>query len=199
MTARRTALALAILGATALGAIVIITVTVVRHRSTRQGQIKATDLVPGALLHAHNFHWTQMKGGQSQWILKARDASYAADRSSLTLMDAEVAMTTKDGRQLRLAAPLAKLRLERNHIDEAELSGGLVVHYGDFVLTTPEATFAPDKDELQAKGVVTIQGKGVQVSGVGLAGHPKAEVFELLKQVSTRIMPGQKGAPPKAS
>jgi LPS export ABC transporter protein LptC len=156
-------------------------------------------MMPGALLHAHNFHWTQMKGDQNQWVLKARDASYAADKSSLILADAELSMTAKDGRNMALVAPRARLTLNGNHISGANLSGGLVVHYGEFTLTTEKATFSPDTDQLAAPGPVSILGPNMSVSGVGLTGHPKAEVFELLQQVSTRIVPRQKSAPVKGS
>jgi LPS export ABC transporter protein LptC len=199
MSPRRVGRALALSGAVVLAVILIISVTVVWHRETRQALTKAAGLMPGALLHAHNFHWTQMKGDQSQWVLKAKDASYAADKSSLILADAELSMTAKDGRHMALVAPRARLRLEGNHISGADLSGGLVVHYGEFVLTTEKATFAPDADQLEAPGPVSIQGPNVSVNGVGLTGHPKAEVFNLLKQVSTRIVPRQRSALVKGS
>lgn len=194
MTPKRIARALGAVGVVALGVIVIVAVRVVRHRSVRQALQIAAGLTPDSLLHAHNFHWTQMKGGQNQWVLKAKDASYAADKTSLVLIGAELSMTATDGRRLELIAPQARLRLSGNHISSAELGGGLVVHYGDFVIHTEEATFAPDNDQLEAPGAVKIEGEGLTVTGVGLSGRPKAEVFQLLNQVSTEITPRHKGA-----
>jgi LPS export ABC transporter protein LptC len=199
MSPRRIGRALALSGTVVLAIILIVSIIVVWHRERKQVLTKAADLIPGALLHARNFHWTQMKGDQSQWVLRAKDASYAADKSSLMLAEAELSMTAKDGRHLALVAPRARLRLDGKHISSADLSGGLVVHYGEFILTTEKATFAPDADQLDAPGPVSIQGPNVSVSGVGLTGHPKAEVFHLLKQVSTRIVPRQKSALVKGS
>ena len=140
-----------------------------------------------------------MKGDENQWVLKAKDASYAVDKTSLILTGADLSMTAKDGKSFELFAPEARLKLSGNYVSSAALSGGLVVHYGDFVLTTDEARFSPDNDQLEASGTVKIQGQGLTVTGVGLSGHPKAELFELLQQVSTEIVPRHKGAGSKLS
>ena len=194
MSARRIARVLAMFGTIALVAIVIVTVSVVRRRSLERNLETVAGVVPGALLHAHNFHWTQMKGSQSQWVLKARDATYSNDKTSLVLSEAQVSMPGKDGKPIGLFAPVATLKLVGNHVVSAHLSGGVTVDYSDFVLTTADATFTPDEDRIQAPGPVKIEGEGLTVTGIGLTGHPKAETFQLLNQVSTRIMPRQKGA-----
>lgn len=199
MSPRRIARVLASVGAVAIVAIVVVTVWVVRQRKDVKVLVNAAGLLPGALLHARNFHWTQMKGDQSQWILQAKDASYAADKTSMVLKGADLSMISKDGKKVELVAPLATLQMEGNHIGRADLSGGLTVHYGDFVLTTDQAIFAPDNDELQAPGAVRIEGQGLTVTGVGLRGHPKEEEFQLLNEVSTRIVPKAQHANPKVS
>ncbi|HKV54997.1 MAG TPA: LPS export ABC transporter periplasmic protein LptC [Candidatus Binataceae bacterium] len=187
MSPRLIAKLLAAVGAVALAAIVIITVVVVRSRTTEQKLQTIAAVVPGALLHAHNFHWTQMRGDKSQWVLKAKDASYSNDKTSIILTDAELSMTTKDGKRLLLQTPRAKLRMSGNHISRADMTGGLRVDYGDFVLSTGNATFLPDNDEIEAPGEVKIDGPGLQVAGIGMTGHPKEQTFQLLKQVTTRI------------
>jgi LPS export ABC transporter protein LptC len=200
MSPRRIARLLAGVGAVALGAIVLVTVVVVHHRSTGKKLVTvAVGLVPGSLLHAHNFHWTQMKGDQSQWVLKAKDASYSDDKTSLTLIEPQLSMIASDGKQVALSASLARLKLEENHIKSANLTGGLVVHYGDFVVTTDAATFSPDTDQLEAPGAVKIESADMTVTGVGLSGHPKAEVFELHKQVTTRLTPRRNSERAKVS
>jgi len=199
MSPRRVARLLALLGAVTLAVILIVAIKVVRQRSIAQTVTQAAGLIPGALLHAHNFHWTQMKGDQSQWVLKAKDANFSSDRSTLLLTDALLSMTTKDGKHFDLAAAKATIKLNGNHISRADLGGGLVIHYGSFVVTTQEAIFSPDSDEVSAAGPVQVEGEGLSVSGVGLSGHPKAEVFELLKQVSTTIVPKRKSANSKVS
>jgi LPS export ABC transporter protein LptC len=199
MSPKRVAQLLAAFGAVALAAILIVAIKVVRQRSVGHTLVEASGLIPGALLHAHNFHWTQMKGDQSQWVLRAKDANYSPDKSSLVLTDALLSMTAKDGKHFDLDAAMATITLSGNHISRAELSGGVVIHYGDFVVTTKDGSFSPDSDQVDASGPVQIEGEGLSVSGVGLSGHPKAETLELLKQVSTKILPKQKRASSKAS
>ena len=167
--------------------LVVVTATVVRHRTEEQKLRTVTAIVPGVLLHARNFNWTQMRGDQSQWVLKARDARYSNDKTSIVLMEPNLSMITPDGKHLSLVASRAVLTVKANHISRADMSGGLIVDYGDFVLITDAATFLPDDDQLHADGTVKIRGPGLKVAGIGLSGRPKAQVFQLLKQVTTVI------------
>lgn len=189
MSPRRIAKALAGFGLVAVIALIAVTVWVVRHRTDARVLQTVADIVPGALLHAHNFHWTQMKSGDRQWVLTAAEASYSNDRHSLTLKDAKVEMTATDGKSVAASAPLAVMSLDGNHVKLATLSGGTTIQYGDFVLTTDSATFKPDEDEVEAAGLVTVIGQGMKVTGMGLTGHPKARIFQLRDQVNTQFIP----------
>ncbi len=174
--------------------IVVVTVIVVHQRSAQQKLETLAAIVPGALLHARNFNWTQMRGDKSQWVLKASDASYSNDKTSIFLVKPRLSMITQDGKHLSLIASRAVLTVHGNHINRAEMSGGLTVNYGDFVLTTDRATFLPDNDQLHAPGAVQINGPGLDVAGIGLSGHPKAQIFQLLKEVKTVIDEQQRRA-----
>jgi LPS export ABC transporter protein LptC len=187
MSPRRVARLLALSGLIALAVIVAITVVVVRRRSAQQKLRLVAAVMPGALLHARNFNWTQMRGDQSQWVLKANDASYSDDKTSILLLRPQLSMIAKDGKHVSLKAARAVLTVNGNHISKAELSGGLTVNYGNLVLVTEAATFLPDNDQLHAPGAVRINGPGLDVAGVGLNGHPKAQTFQLLNQVRTVI------------
>lgn len=189
MSPRRVAKAMGLFGAAALAVVFVAAVWVVRHRSSAAALSQAARVVPGALLHAHNFKWTQMKGGESQWRLSARDASYADDKTSLVLTDAALAMVSGDGKEVAVSAPHAEISVTGNHINSARLSGGLTINYGDFVLSTAEATFIPDKDVVTAPGEVKVVGEGLTVTGIGLSGHPKERSFTLLSQTNTVVVP----------
>ena len=154
MSPRRIARALAGFGAVALLILLGVTVWVVRHRHDAQAIQKVAGLVPGSLLHAHNFHWTQMKAGTPQWVLTASDAAYSGDKSALVLTDADVAMTSDDGKPVKIKAPHAVLHMNGNHVNRADLSGGTIINYGDFTVTTESASFLPDIDKVEAPGQV---------------------------------------------
>jgi hypothetical protein len=68
MSPKRIARILAWIGAVVLCAVMVVAVKVVRHRSAKQQLASNAAIVPDALLHAHNFHWTQMKGDENQWV-----------------------------------------------------------------------------------------------------------------------------------
>ncbi|HEY9157489.1 LPS export ABC transporter periplasmic protein LptC [Candidatus Binatus sp.] len=189
LSPRQIARALAGFGAAALIFLLIATIWIVRHRSAAKVLPAAAGMVPGTLLRAHNFHWTQMKAGERQWVLTAAEADYAADKTTLKLTDAVVTMDSSDGKPVVVNAPHADLTLNGNHVTRAYLTGGTVIHFGDYVLSTDSATFMPDDDKVEAPGLVTVVGDGLKVTGVGLSGHPKTRVFQLNTQVETVVTP----------
>jgi LPS export ABC transporter protein LptC len=199
MSPRRVAKALAGFGAVALIVLFVVTVWVVRHRTPVQILQTAAGMVPGSLLHAHNFHWTQMKAGERQWVLSAADASYSADRTTLTLSEPKLSMTSDDGNKVAVEAPRAVLVLDGNHVKRAMLSGGTIIDYGNFVMTTDSADFMPDENKVDAPGLVTVEGEGLKVTGIGMTGNPKTRVFELHQQVTTEISPKQASVKTKKS
>ena len=199
LSPRQIAKTLAAFGALALIVLLVATIWVVRHRSAAQVLETAAGLVPGTLLRAHNFHWTQMKAGERQWVLTAGEADYSADKTTLKLTDAVVTLTSSDGKPVTVNSPHADLTLNGNHVTRAYLTGGTVIHFGEYVLSTDSATFMPDDDKVEAPGLVTVVGDGLKVTGVGLSGHPKTRVFELHTQVQTEVMPKKDSEKPKQS
>ncbi len=199
MSPRQIAKTLAGFGALALIVLLIATVWIVRYRSAAQVLQTAAGLVPGTLLRAHNFHWTQMKAGERQWVLTAGEADYSADKTTLKLTDAVVTMVSSDGKPVVVNSPHADLTMNGNHVTRAYLTGGTVIHFGDYILSTDSATFMPDADQVDAPGLVTVIGDGLKVTGVGLSGHPKTRVFELHTQVQTEVMPKKDSEKPKQS
>jgi LPS export ABC transporter protein LptC len=189
MSPKRIAKAMGLFGAAALAVVLAVATYVVRHRAPAATIQQMAGIVPSALLHAHNLKWTQMSGGLSQWHLSAREASYSHDKTTLILSDAELSMVSKDGKDVEVSAPRAEISVSGNHITQAHLSGGLRIAYGDFVLTTGEATFAPDKDIVNAPGEVQVQGEGLTVTGTGMTGHPNERSFTLLSQTNTVVIP----------
>ena len=189
LSPKRIARAIAGFGAIALIALLAVTIYVVRNRDTTSTLKTVAGLIPGSFLHVHNFHWTQMKGGEQQWILTARDANYSSDKTSVILNDPVVTMTASDGKPVTMQAPKAELTMNGNQVKRAHMSGGTQIHYGDFVMTTDDATFQPDVDLFEATGFVAITGDGIRVTGIGMTGHAKTRQFELLNQVTTEIAP----------
>ena len=199
MSPRQIAKLLAGFGTIALVGLLVATIWIVRHRSAEQVLQTAAGLVPGTLLRAHNFHWTQMKAGERQWVLTAGEADYSADKTTLKLTDAVVTMVSSDGKPVVVNSPHADLTLNGNHVTRAYLTGGTVIHFGDYVLSTDSATFMPDDDKVDAPGLVTVVGDGLKVTGIGLSGHPKTRVFQLQTQVETIVTPKKDSGKPKQS
>ena len=188
MRPKQIAKAIALFGVVAIAALLGVTVYVVHNRAVVPTLMTVAGLIPGSLQHVHNFHWTQMKAGEQQWILTASDANYASDKSSMILDNAVITMVSQEGKPVVVKAPKAVLGMKGNKVERANLSGGTQIHYGDFLLTTDNMTFMPE-DQVDAPGPVTIEGEGIKVTGIGMTGHTKTRQFELLNQVSTYIAP----------
>jgi len=187
MSPRRVAAGLAVIGAATLLVIALFSVRAVIHRDRNKALRKALDLVPGALLHARDFHWTQMKGGHKLWELNAGEAAYSNDKTMLTLKQPQLTMIMDDGKSLQLHAAKAALQLNGNHITKAHLIGGLDLIYGEVELKTDEATFWPDQDMIRGSGPVQVRMPGFDITGVGLEAHPRARMFALQHDVRTEI------------
>ncbi len=181
---------LAVVGAASLVAIAVVAIPKMIHGDPNAALRKTLDMVPGSLLHASNFHWTQMKGDRKQWELWAREASYSDDKTVLKLREPDLLMELDDGKIVKLHSATADLKMNGKHIEEAWLKGGLKIKYEDVEISMTEATFMPDRDVLQTSGPVEIQSPGFTVNGVGLEGHPKARRFALQHQVSTELRKG---------
>ena len=189
MSPKQIARAMGLFGAAALLIVVVVAVFVVRHRSLGQNAQQIASVVPNALLNLKNFKWTQMKSDQIQWHLDAKEASYSNDKTSISLTDPNLSMVSQDGKKIVVTSPVATIAVSGNHIKSAHLSGGLQIKYGDFVITTSEATFLPDQDMVTAPGKVIVNGQGLTATGVGLSGRPKERIFTLLAQTNTQVTP----------
>jgi len=187
MSPRRVARLLAALGVIVLAAIAIMTTWVIHRRDARPSLEDVAGLVPDAFLRVQKFQWTQIKAGQTQWKLNARDATYSNDKSSVTLTDAIVRVTSEDGKEISVIAPRAVVFLDGSDVKRAELSGGATIRYGEMELVTDHASFSPLTNGVDAPGAVTLTGNGLKITGVGLSGNAKTRQFELHKQVSTEI------------
>jgi LPS export ABC transporter protein LptC len=186
MTPRQIAKLLAGTGIAALITIIVAAMWVVHSRDRQQRILeRSVRLVPGTLLHANNFHWTQMKGDRELWELRAKEANYSDSRTSAQLKGAVLSMNTSDGKPFVLKASDVRLTLTGNHVNRADFSGGLVIDYNGMQVSTEEASFFPDSDRLEAAGVVRIDGPNFKVSGLGLDAHPRAQTFSLEHQVET--------------
>ena len=200
MSPRRIAKGLAGIGIAALMVIVITAAWIIKSREReRKALAHSVRVEPGSLLHARNFHWTQMKGDKQQWQLVASEASYGENRSSLTLKDTKLMMVLDDGKPLSVQARRVDLNVTGNHVNRAEFSGGLVLDYGDVRLKTAGGVFLPDSDKLESQGRVEIAGDGFKISGVDLEAQPRARTFSLKHQVVTELTAGARRAVPKHS
>lgn len=135
-------------------------------------------------LEVGNLFLTEEKEGTLQWELEARIAQCFKKGKTL-LEDLQVTLYGQDGR-------VVTLRGDRGRFDEKtrnmEVEGGVVVTSSDgLCLRTDSLQYDHSRREITTQAPVTIDGKGVRISGVGLLMDLASERISILKEVETSI------------
>jgi len=135
-------------------------------------------------LEVGNLFLTEEKEGTLQWELEARIAQCFKKGKTL-LEDLQVTLYGQDGR-------VVTLRGDRGRFDEKtrnmEVEGGVVVTSSDgLCLRTDSLQYDHSRREITTQAPVTIDGKGVRISGVGLLMDLVSERISILKEVETSI------------
>jgi len=136
-------------------------------------------------LEVGNLFLTEEKDGMILWELEARVAqSFEAGNKTL-LEDLRVTLYNHDGRTVTL-------RGDRGRIDDKtrdiEIEGGIVVTSSDGLrLRTNSLAYRHERREITTGAPVRIEGKGVEISGVGLRMDLESERISILGGVDSLI------------
>src|SRR5579875_779386 len=85
MRLRHVARLIATLGAVALITVAFVAGRLMRSRAPDRALDSMLASIPASMVHANDFRWTQMKNGQKQWELTAREGTYSEDRTRVIL------------------------------------------------------------------------------------------------------------------
>src|SRR5579875_2393218 len=104
MRLRHVARLIATLGAVALITVAFVAGRLMRSRAPDRALDSMLASIPASMVHANDFRWTQMKNGQKQWELTAREGTYSEDRTRVILDLATLRAWAQDGHQMVLHA-----------------------------------------------------------------------------------------------
>ncbi|MCC6953520.1 MAG: LPS export ABC transporter periplasmic protein LptC [Deltaproteobacteria bacterium] len=117
-------------------------------------------------LHLQDFYRVQTREGRKSWELRATDAKFFPDEGVTYVNSAQLLLKREDGSTLTLTSDSAKLYMEGELMDRAELQGNVVVQSEDSVtLATQFAVFRDSERLITAPGEARISGPGYQVDG----------------------------------
>ncbi|NIS67938.1 MAG: LPS export ABC transporter periplasmic protein LptC [Proteobacteria bacterium] len=136
-------------------------------------------------LEVGNLFLTEEKEGKILWELEAKIAQSFEEGKRTLLEDLRVTLYNADGRVLTL-------RGDRGRIDEKtrdiEVEGGILVTSSDGLsLRTNSLQYQHERREIFTSAPVRIDGKGVEISGVGLLMDLASEKISILDRVKTLI------------
>jgi len=136
-------------------------------------------------LKVGNLFLTEEKEGTVQWELEAKLAESFRKDNKTVLEDLQVTMYGQGGR-------VVTLRGDRARIDERtrnmEVEGDVVVTSSDGLrLRTDFLQYDHSRREITTESAVTINGKGVRISGKGLRMELANETISILREVETSI------------
>jgi LPS export ABC transporter protein LptC len=143
------------------------------------------DFVPNVAQHIQNFRRVKVEGGKTVWEVMADDAQYFEKTDTVIATHPRVTLFLQDGRRAHIRGTEGELGLEGSELLRATLRGDVVVELDDLVLTTDQATFDRDADQITAPGAVTLRGRTMDVKGEGMEVEVTAQQVRLLRDVHT--------------
>jgi LPS export ABC transporter protein LptC len=135
-------------------------------------------------LTIEDIHYVETKGEKKAWELKAKTGQHFREADYTTLEDLTVTFYAEGGRIITLKGNSGSVRGR----EEIEVSGDVVIISSDgYRVTTNSLHYSDEKQQISTDDPVTLEGKGVQVKGVGAVVDLKTKKVSILRKVQTVI------------
>ena len=182
---RRGLLALSIVLATFLGYLLI-------TRSNPSSSTRSTTVVGAESADARiqDFTYTQTKGDIVQWKVQAEQARLFEKDSHAILNNVQITLYGKEGQELTLSGDEGMLDTQTKNFQLSNRTTPIVVEtQSGYTIQTNHLTWTDARHEIQTADHVTINGHGLQVTGMGLLGKLDIEEFQVLEDVRVDVVP----------
>ena len=150
---------------------------------------KELQALPGVSQHIQDFYRVKEQGGRKVWEVRAADAQYREEDSTVVVRDAAMHLYLKDGRVLGLKGDEGALHLSGREVRTVDLRGAIEVTFADYVLRTDQASYDDATDKISTLGPVEVRSKSLQVRGDRMEFDVQHQRVRLISNVSTRIEP----------
>jgi LPS export ABC transporter protein LptC len=142
------------------------------------------DANTAADLTLEDIHYVETKGKRKEWELKAKSGQHFREADFTTLEDLAVTFYTEDGRIITMKGKKGSMKEKK----EIKVWGDVVITSSDgYRVTTNSLRYERDKQQITTEDPVMLDGKGVQVKGVGLVADLKTKKISILRKVQTEI------------
>jgi LPS export ABC transporter protein LptC len=135
-------------------------------------------------LTLEDIHYVETKGKKKEWELRAKSGQHFREADYTTLDDLAVTFYSEDGRIITLKGNKGSMK-ERKEI---KVWGDVVVTSSDgYRVATNSLRYDGAKKQIPTADPVKLEGKGVEVTGVGLVVDLKTKKISILRKVKTVI------------
>lgn len=151
--------------------------------STEVKEVKK-DAAATADLTLEDIHYVETKGKKKEWELKAKSGQHFRQDDYTTLQDMTVTFYAEGGRIITLKGGKGSMKGRK----EIEVWEDVVITSSDgYRLETNSFRYDNEKQQISTEDPVMLEGKGVQVKGVGAIVDLKTKKISILKKVQTVI------------
>jgi LPS export ABC transporter protein LptC len=142
------------------------------------------DANTAADLTLEDIHYVETKGKKKEWEIRAKSGQHFREADYTTLEDLAVTFYGEEGRVITLKGNKGSMK-ERKEI---KVWGDVVITSSDgYRVTTNSLLYDGAKQQITTEDPVMLEGKGVEVRGVGLVVDLKTKKISILRKVKTVI------------
>jgi LPS export ABC transporter protein LptC len=142
------------------------------------------DANTGADVTLEDIHYVETKGKTKEWELWAKSGQHYVQDDYSTLNDLTVTFYAEGGRVITLKGNKGSMRQKK----EIKVWGDVVITSSDgYRVATNSLLYDRDQQRITTEDPVMLEGKGVQVKGVGLVVDLQTKKISILRKVQTVI------------
>jgi LPS export ABC transporter protein LptC len=143
----------------------------------------------GADMRLEKIRLVEDKHGKKTWELEAKSIQQYQDQNIVMLEEVKVTFYTKEGQSFILSGKRGKIYQDSK---DMELVGDVLLTSNDgYQLKTHSVTYHHQDRKVTSPDSVEIEGKQIQLVGIGMLVDLEAQTFKVLKQVKTRWIGGK--------
>jgi LPS export ABC transporter protein LptC len=135
-------------------------------------------------LTLQDIHYVETKGKKKEWELRAKSGQHFREADFTTLEDLAVTFYGDQGRIITLKGNKGSMKEKK----EIKVWGDVVITSSDgYRVATNSLRYDREQQQITTEDPVMLEGKGVEVTGVGLVVDLKTKKISILRKVQTVI------------
>ncbi len=143
--------------------------------------------IPKIVQRIRDFNRVVTRDGKKLLELSAAEASYFKDDTSVVVVSPSITFFDDGEEFATLSSEQARLYINGNEVDAAEMNGNVNVKLEQFRLIADQLTFETDQRLLVSQGFVELKSPEVSLSGSGFALHLGDKKLRLDSNVNLKL------------